>query len=100
MNAYTRLERAGEMAMQIFPTRPVGIPGLRVMSVQVSPPSVLLNSPVVGPPLSSSHGYVTWWFRAAMITFGFVESMARSTAPVVSPLYRIRSQVLPPSVVR
>ena len=72
MNAYTRLERAGEMATHIFPISPFGIPGLRVMSVQVSPPSVVLKRPVVGPPLSSSHGYVTWWFRAAMITFGFV----------------------------
>jgi len=35
-----------------------------------------------------------------MITLGFVGSIHRSTAHAVSPLYRIRSHVSPPSVVR
>ena len=36
----------------------------------------------------------------AMITSGFAGSIVRSTAPVVSPPYRMRSHVSPPSVVR
>ena len=33
------------------PTTPAGKPGLRVISVQVSPPSVDLYMPLPGPPL-------------------------------------------------
>ena len=38
------------------PGLPRGRPGLRVISAQVSPPSVDLNSPLEGPPLSNAHG--------------------------------------------
>ena len=49
--AYTRPEFALETASPIFPTTPdSGMPGFRVISVHVSPPSVLLNIPLPGPP--------------------------------------------------
>ena len=42
--------------MPILPITPAGMPGARVISVQVSPPSVDLKSPEPGPPLQSCHG--------------------------------------------
>ncbi len=51
ISAYTRFELADVTATPMRPTRPLGSPGLRVISVHVSPPSVLLNRPLPGPPL-------------------------------------------------
>ena len=50
-SAYTRLELAPLTATPMRPTSPAGIPVLRVISLHVSPPSVLLNRPLPGPPL-------------------------------------------------
>jgi hypothetical protein len=50
-----RLESA-ETATPILPSMPEGRPGLRVMSFQVSPPSVDLKSLLAGPPLESDQG--------------------------------------------
>src|ERR671932_2212011 len=70
-SAYTRRALAPETATPMRPTTPVGRPGLRVISVHVSPPSVLLNNPLPGPPLdiwyslryaSQSDAYITWGF--------------------------------------
>ena len=54
--AQTRSGFAGETVMPTLPTIPLGKPGLRVISVQVSPPSVDLKMPLPGPPLSSVQG--------------------------------------------
>src|ERR1700743_567338 len=84
--------------MPILPTRPEGMPGLRVTSVQCSPPSVDLNRPLPGPPLDI-------WFSlryashiAAYMMFGFVSSISMSTAPVAGPRSRTLRHVAPPSV--
>ena len=49
-------ESAGDTATPILPMRPRGMPGLRVNSVHVSPPSVDLNRPLDGPPLHNCQG--------------------------------------------
>src|SRR5688572_33044952 len=54
--AHTRTGLAAETVTPILPTIPRGSPALRVMSVHVSPPSVDLKSPLVGPPLSKAQG--------------------------------------------
>ncbi len=57
MIAHTRSGLAGETATPILPMNlPFGPPGLRVISVHVSPPSVDLNRPLSGPPLSMLQG--------------------------------------------
>src|SRR5918998_1705067 len=50
-SAQTRPVFAGDTATPVRPMTPVGRPGLRVISVQLSPPSVDLKSPLPGPPL-------------------------------------------------
>ena len=42
--------------MVILPSTPLGRPGLRVISVQLTPPSVDLKMPDSGPPLHSCQG--------------------------------------------
>ena len=49
--AQTRPGFAGEAATPIRPLSPSGSPGLDVMSVQVSPPSIERHIPLSGPPL-------------------------------------------------
>ncbi len=56
MIAHTRAGIAGEIVMPMFPITPLGMPGLRVISFQLSPPSVVLKMPLPAPPLESSHG--------------------------------------------
>ena len=41
----------------MLPMMPAGMPGFRVSSFQVRPPSVVLKIPLPGPPLTSSHGF-------------------------------------------
>ena len=56
MFAQTRFAFAPDSVMPMFPQIPLGRPGLRVISVQWSPPSVVLNMPLPLPPDDSSHG--------------------------------------------
>src|SRR5690348_13925017 len=98
ISAYTRSGFAGDTATPIFPTMPVGRPLARVMSVQVSPPSVDLNSPLPGPPLDICHSLRYASHIVAYITFGSFGSIEMSSAPVSGPRYSTLRHVLPPSV--
>src|SRR6185369_1923872 len=78
----------------------LGMPGLKVISFQVSPPSVVFHRPLRPPPAFIPQG-VRWNFHiAAKMIRGLVGSMVRSIAPVESLRKRIFFHVLPPSVVR
>ena len=70
--------------MPTIPIVPFGNPGLRVISVHVSPPSVDLKMPLPGPPLSSVQGLRETSHKPAYITLGFVGSMIKSQAPALS----------------
>src|SRR5687767_9894744 len=100
MIAYTRLEFAPETDMPMSPQMPCGRPGLRVISVHVSPPSVVLNTPEPAPPETSCHGRRCACQKPAYRTLGLLGSITRSTMPVESFRKRILSQVLPPSFER
>src|SRR6185436_2180082 len=97
MIAYTRLEFTADTEMPMSPQIPCGSPGLRVISVQVSPPSVVLNIPEPAPPDTSIHGRRYACQKPAYRTFGLFGSITRSTTPVESFRNRMRSHVLPPS---
>src|SRR5688572_9604761 len=77
---------------------PAGMPGLRVISVHVSPPSVDLKRPDPGPPLDIVNSLRNASHNAAYITFGLFGSIERSTAPVISLRKSTRRHVRPPSV--
>ncbi len=62
MLAYTRRGLAGETDTPILPISPFGMPGLKVSSVHVSPPSVLFQRPLRPAPASMPHG-VRWNFH-------------------------------------
>src|SRR5258708_32379424 len=94
-----RLESAPDTATPILPSMPEGSPGLRVISVQCSPPSVDLNSPLPGPRLDIEYSTRKASHSAANITFGLLRSIAMSTAPVLLSRKRTLRHVLPPSVV-
>src|SRR5678815_4273108 len=94
-----RLESAPEMATPILPSTPVGRPGLRVISVQCSPPSVDLKRPLPGPPLDIEYSTRNASQSAANITSGLWGSIVMSTAPVLLSRNSTLRQVLPPSVV-
>src|SRR5260221_864375 len=96
-SAYTRLELAPDTAMPMRPMTPDGRPGLRVISVQVSPPSVDLNRPEPGPPLDIVYSFRNASHRAAYMTFGLERSIAMSMAPVLSSRSSKRFHVFPPS---
>ncbi len=83
--------------MPMRPIIPDGIPGLRVISFHVSPPSVDLKRPLPGPPLDIVYSLRNASHIAAYITFGFVRSMAMSIAAVLSSRKRTLRQVRPPS---
>src|SRR5215471_8016123 len=87
-SAYTRLGSAPETETPMRPTTPLGIPGLRVISCHVSPPSVDLNSPDPGPPDDIWYSMRYASHIAAYSTFGFVRSTEMSIAPVLSSRYR------------
>src|SRR5258705_2072764 len=97
-SAYTRFAFAPDTATPILPTMHRGRPGLRVISVHVSPPSVLLNRPLPGPPDDIWYSVRYASHSAAYMTLGFVRSIAMSTAPVLSSRNSTRRQVRPPSV--
>src|SRR5437660_2285689 len=84
--------------MPIRPITPAGRPGLRVISVQVSPASVDLKRPLPGPPLDICHDTRYASQRAAYITLGLRRSIARSIAAVLLSRKSTFFHVLPPSV--
>src|SRR6516225_7958190 len=92
-----RLDSVGETASPIFPSVPLGRPGLREISNQWSPPSVDLNSPLPGPPDDISQELRNASHSPAYSTCGLLGSRMSSIAPVLSSRKRIRSQVFPPS---
>src|SRR5687767_14469525 len=99
MTAYTRDGSAAETETPTFPQIVAGRPGFFVSSVQVLPPSVVLNRPPPGPPLESEWGVRNTSQNPAYRTSGFFASIVKSTAPVFSFRNRTRFQILPPSVV-
>ena len=99
ISAQSLLGFTGEIAIPTLPMIPLGSPVLRVISVQWSPPSVVLKIPLPAPPLINSHGFRPACQSAAYSTSGFVGSITSSIAPVESFRKRIFFQVLPPSVV-
>src|SRR2546423_959420 len=100
MLAYTRRGFAGEIATPILPSGFFGMPALKVISRQVSPPSVVFHRPLRPPPELMPHG-MRWNFHIdANRMRGFVGSIVRSIAPVESLRKRIFSQLFPPSLVR
>src|SRR3990170_1257138 len=99
MTASPRHGAGGEMATPIFPNTPVcGRPGRREISVQVSPKSVLLKSPLPGPPEDICQDFRNASHNAAYIAAGWPGSRERSTPPVLSSRYRTLRQVSPPLV--
>src|SRR5688500_1938028 len=86
--------------MPMLPQIPAGKPELRVISVHVSPPSVVLNIPEPAPPETSCHGRRCACQKPAYSTLGLFGSITRSTTPVESLRKRILSQELPPSFER
>src|SRR5437773_6369398 len=79
---------------------PRGMPSLRVISFQVSPPSVDLKSPEPGPPLDMYHGPRRACQIAAYRMRGLAGSIAMSIAPAESDRNSTFSHVLPPSFER
>jgi len=76
------------------------MPGARVSSVQLSPPSVVFQMPLFPPPASIDQG-VRWnLYVDAYSTRGFDGSIVRSFAPVESSTKSTFCQLFPPSVVR
>src|SRR5215204_3663050 len=95
-----RFGLAGEMSTPILPNGRAGRPGLNEISVQLSPPSVVFQSPLRPPPWFRLHG-VRWNFHIdANRIRGLVGSIVRSIAPVESSRNRTFFHVRPPSVVR
>src|SRR5439155_27254927 len=80
-----------------LPRSPFGRPLLRLISVQVSPPSVERNMPLPGPPETSSQGRRIASQNDAYRIRGLFGSIARSLAPAFSPRLSTRFQVFSPS---
>src|SRR5688572_25560576 len=99
ISAYTRFGSAPETSTPMRPTTPAGRPGRRVISVQVSPPSVDLNSPLPGPPLDIVYSLRKASQSAAYRMLGFDRSTERSMAPVLLSRNSTFRHVRPPSVV-
>src|SRR3954470_24961471 len=98
MSAYTLFAFGPETASPMLPSTPLGSPGLCVISVQCSPPSVDLKIPLPAPPEIICHGVRHACQNDAYITSGFDGSRTRSEIPVESFLYRTWRQFFPPSV--
>mgnify|MGYP005622202219 CR=1 FL=1 len=82
MRAHTRSGFAGLSATPILPMGSVwGSPWLWVMSVQVSPPSVLFQSPESSPPELIPQLLRQASQMEAYMTSGFAGSSVMSTAP-------------------
>src|SRR5262249_9892227 len=100
MMAQTRSGLAGEAVTPIRPLRPLGRPGLLVISVQVSPPSVDLYSPLSGPPLVRLQKSRRTCHMAAYRRRGLLGSRDRSAAPASALFHSTCVQGFPPSVER
>ena len=87
------------MQSAIFPTSDIGRP-LPSSSVQVSPPSRVIQSPLPGPPLIRPQVRSASCHIPANRIRGLFGSMTMSEAPVSSSTKRTFSQVSPPSIVR
>src|SRR5690349_13034973 len=98
MIAHTRAGFAGDTAIPMLPQIPAGSPGFFVNSVQCSPASVDLKSPLPAPPETSDQGRHTACHDPAYSTSGYEGSSARSAAPAESFRNRTLFQVFPPSV--
>ena len=85
--------------MPTLPQSPFGMPGLAVISFQLSPPSTDLNMPPPGPPEFSDHGVRYAFQNAAYKMFGSFGSRIKSEMPTFSLRYKTFFQLLPPSVV-
>src|SRR5688500_17795841 len=99
ISAYTRFGSAAETETPIFPQIAGGRPGFLDRSVHVLPPSVVLNSPLPGPPLDIEWGVRNTSQNPAYSTSGLLASIVRSTAPAFSLRNSTLFHVLPPSVV-
>src|SRR6185312_309927 len=89
----------GATATVTFPQMPGGNPGWCEILVQWAPASVVLYSPLPGPPLDSIQWRRYACHMLAYRTCGFDGAIPRVIAPVLSSTYRIFFQVCPPSVV-
>src|SRR5437667_2715351 len=90
----------GEGLTPMIPSVPFGIPLLRDSSFQLSPPSVDFQSAEPSPPLSNEYGERRKRQVDAYRMRGLVGSKVRSTAPASRLTKRMRSHVLPPSLLR
>ena len=91
---------AGDTVMPRRPSGRRGRPSLAVMSLQLSPPSVLFHRPLFPPPAENPHGK-RWVFHSAAYKIrGFAGSSARSIAPVESSTNSTFCHVVPPSAER
>src|SRR6266852_81523 len=91
-----RLPSAPEMLTPILPSTVSGQP-LPSTFFQELPPSADRYRPLPVPPLVRLHGVRFASQSAANRMLGFLGSMARSIAPVLSSLKRTFSQLFPPS---
>src|SRR5438105_1179331 len=79
---------------------PAGKPAVAVVTrCQLSPPSVLLYIPLVGPPSSKFQALRVRYQALAYNSAGFSGLISISTTPVLLSMNRVCFQVLPPSVV-
>ena len=70
------------------------------MSVQVSPPSLVFQSPLLPPPAAKPHGKRCAFQSAAYRMRGLAGSTPKSMAPVLSSTNNTFFQVFPPSCER
>src|SRR5260370_10416956 len=98
--AHRRAGFAGDTVIPIRPSGRGGKPWLPVMSVQVSPPSVLFHSPLAPPPAENPHGKRCAFHIAPYSTLAFAGSRTRSMAPVASSTNSTFAHVFPPSLER
>src|ERR1700736_6566546 len=88
-HAYIRFGALGAMAMPMRPRPSAGVGSPVVSGAHVVPPSVDLNSPLVGPLYALLYSHGPW--RAAQSTAytvcAFAGSNATAIAPVFSSLY-------------
>src|SRR5687768_4809898 len=87
------------IANPMRPRLPFGIPSSSENRFHVAPPSYVTYNPEPGPPELKNHGQRRYSHIAAKSLFGFVGSMIRSAAPVLSLTYSTFVHVLPPSIV-
>src|SRR5574338_964763 len=97
MSAYMILLFEGAIATSTLPTGGFGRPAVAL--VQCAPPSWVMNTPLPGPPLRSTHVCTSTCQAPATSVFGSAGSIARPEQPVCSSTNNTRCHVAPPSVV-